>query len=100
MSTTTWATGGILFVFFMIFIFAGLSVYNIQASQDIQCKQSAEELAKIMQGNNSAVDIVFKIGASISSIANPCSGLPWYFYVILIVLVIGIGVWLTPFIGS
>ncbi len=101
MGSFGWIIGGIVATFFMIAIFTGLAVHNARFNQDIYCPYSPQELESLFVGNNTVIDIVFRVGASIFVLASPCSGLPWWVYVFMFVpLVIGIAVWLTPLIGQ
>ena len=101
MADFAWVIGGIVMTFFLVTMFSGIAVHNARFGQSIDCPIDPQALEEVFTGNNTALDIVFKMGTGIAVLASPCAGLPWWVYLFIFVpLTIGVAVWLTPLIGQ
>ncbi len=98
MADTGYILGGVVFILFMISVLTGFALHNAQTGQNINCPWTPEEIREGLAGNETNIFIQF--ATTFSVLATPCSGIPWYIYVMFAIIVIGIAVWLVPFVGG
>ncbi len=100
MGDTGYVTGAILMMFFLLFMFIGWSVHNAMLGQNVNCPYNDTQVQEMFRGNGTALDVLTQISVSVTIFASPCSGLPWWIYIIFIVIVIAIAIWVLPFVGG
>jgi len=81
-------TAAIFLTIFLMFIFADLAYHNAE----IACPHEFEE---------PPTDILSYLWTLINTLISPCSGLPWWVYILVFMpLVAAIVAYLTPFVGG
>lgn len=92
MSDYAWFTGTLVFTIFLIVLLVDMSVYNAE----INCPTDVTVLHQQFNQSNYVGGTITMLGLFVS----PCAGLDWWVYALLLILVIGDIVFLTPFIGD
>lgn len=92
MSDYAWFTGTLVFTIFLLVLLVDMSAYNAE----INCPVDVTVMHQQFNQSDYIGGTVSMLGLFVS----PCSGLDWWVYTLLLILVIGDIVFLTPFIGN
>ncbi len=97
MADTGYVLGGVIFIVFLVSVLTGFALHNAQTQQSIDCPWSPEEISEGLSGNSTNIFIQFS--TTVGVMLTPCSGIPWWIYLLFAIIVIGVVVWIIPFVG-
>lgn len=92
MSDYAWFTGSLIMTVFMIFLFADMAFYNAS----IECSANMESIEE----NFNHSDYITGTIEMVQTFLSPCSGLAWWVYLLLLIMVIADIIFVLPFVGD